>query len=129
MMIASFTIPGRLPGQNEMISSAKGFGGRGFGYSKLKKKWTDDISLLARSSRLPRFGRVRLTFDWHEPQPSRTCRRRDPDNVAAGKKLVLDGLVAAGVLANDNSDVIAGWTDTFSVGGVIGVRVTLEEVK
>jgi len=127
-MTASFTVPGRLPGQNEMIASAKGFGGRGYGYSKLKKKWTDDVAMLARAARLPHFGRVRLLFEWHEPPSSRTFHRRDPDNVAAGKKLVLDGLVAAGVIEDDTADQIAGWTDTFSIGGVIGVKVTLEEV-
>ena len=126
-MTASFTVPGRLPGQNEMIASAKGFGGRGYGYAKLKRQWTDTVALLARAARLPRFHRVRLTFEWSEPRPSRTCRRRDPDNVAAGKKLVLDGLVAAGVLENDTADQIAGWTDTFATGGVAGVKVTIEE--
>jgi hypothetical protein len=35
--------------------------------------------------------------------------------------------VLAGVLDNDTSDQIAGWTDTFHVGGVIGVKVTIEE--
>ena len=126
-MTTSFFVPGRLPSMNDMIAAAKGFGGRGYGYSKLKKQWTDTVALLARSSRLTPVQRARFVFEWHEAKPSRSCKARDPDNVAAGgRKVVLDGLVQAGVLPNDTAKEVAGWTDTFSVGGACGVKVTLE---
>jgi hypothetical protein len=125
-MAYSFHIPGRLPGMNEMVAAAKGYGGRGYGYSKLKKQWTNSIALIARSARIPHMDRVRLVFDWVEPTPSKTTKVRDPDNIAAAKKLVLDGLVMAGVLKRDTLSEVAGWTDTFAVGGAVGVRVTLE---
>lgn len=116
-------IPGPLPGMNELVGAAKGFGGRGYGYSRLKKQWTDAISLMARSQGVAKFpGRVMLTFAWLE-----ASKRRDPDNVAGGgRKLALDGLVEAGVLADDGWEQVAGWTDTFAVDKLApGVLVTL----
>jgi hypothetical protein len=124
---ASFFIPGRLPGMNEFIAAAKGFGGRGYGYSKLKKQWTDTVALLARANKVTPVQRCRLRFDWCEPKPSKACHSRDPDNIAGGGiKVVLDGLVQSGVLPNDTAKEVAGWTNTFSIGGPVGVRVTLE---
>jgi Holliday junction resolvase RusA-like endonuclease len=123
-------ISGRLPSMNDMIAAAKGFGGSGYGYSKLKKQWTDTVALLARAHKLTPVQRCRLRFDWCEAKPSKTCKSRDPDNIAAGgRKVVLDGLVAAGVLPDDSAKYVLGWVDTFAVGmggGPVGVKVTLE---
>ena len=64
---------------------------------------------LARRQLCPiRSGRVHLSFVWF-------CRnrRKDPDNISsAGRKIILDGLVSAGILQND------GWkfSDSFEVG-------------
>jgi hypothetical protein len=123
-MTASLWVPGPLPSFNDMIAAAKGHGGRGYGYSKLKKAWTDTVWALAKAARMPSFQRARLGFLWVEK-----ARRRDPDNVAAGgRKLVLDGLVKAGVLPEDGWDEVQSWTDTFAVGREPGVRVELVEV-
>jgi hypothetical protein len=74
--------------------------------------------------------RVRLRFEWHEPKPSRTARLRDPDNISSGgRKIILDGLVQAGVIPDDGWDVVRGWEDHFEIGGVIGCVVTLEEAQ
>lgn len=115
-------VPGPLHGQNEMLN-AHGFGGGGAGngYAKAKKKWTDDIALLAKVNRLRPVPRVHLRFIWREKH-----RRRNPDNVAAGKKLVIDGLVKAGILANDGWDEIASFTDEWHVGSPAGVTVVIE---
>lgn len=126
-MTYTFHVPGRLPGQNEMIEAAKGYGGHGYGYSKLKKQWTNSIALIARGARIPPMQRAFFTFEWHEPAPSKMTKVRDPDNIAAGKKVVLDGLVTAKILPNDKLENVAGWTDTFVVGGRGGsVVVTME---
>jgi len=95
---------------NEMIAAAKGNGGRGIGYSKMKKAWTDTVWALAKSARLePIAGRVMLHFEWIEKD-----KRRDPDNIAAGgRKLILDGLVKAGVLKGDGWRYVDTWTDSF----------------
>lgn len=121
-MTCQLWIPGRLPGLNEIVESAKGFGGRGFGYSKLKRQHTERMTLLARAAKVKRFDvPVVLTFKWVEPN-----RRRDRDNVAAAKKLILDALVKAGVIASDGWHHVIGWTDTFAVDPAKpGVLVTL----
>lgn len=114
-------VPGPLPGLNELIAAAKGRGGRGFAYAKLKRSWTDTVILLARAAKLQPVQRVRLSFRWQERN-----RRRDPDNVAAGgRKLILDGLVKAGVLPGDGWECVAGWDDEFTVAARPGVLVTL----
>lgn len=111
-MTANLWVPGPLPGMNELIAAAKGSGGRGAGYARIKRTWTDIVMALAQGKKLPRFpGRVLLSFSWVERD-----RRRDPDNVAAGgRKLILDGLVAAGILRGDGWRTVFGWNDTFHV--------------
>jgi len=121
--MSSLWIPGPLPGLNELIAAAKGAGGTGRAYSRLKRQWTDTVWALAKSARLESFETpVLITFEWVERD-----RRRDPDNVAAGgRKLILDGLVAAGVLKGDGWSHVRGWTDDFSVFAKSpGVTVTL----
>lgn len=130
-MTWSFWVPGRLPGANETIAAAKGYGGRGYGYSKLKKKLTNDIALIVRGARVPKLQRVYLRYEWHEPEPPKVgCigkRPRDPGNIAAGQKFVEDGLVTAGTITNDTLAQIVGFSHDFVVGGRVGVLVTVED--
>lgn len=115
-------IPGPLPGENEIIAAAKGFGGRGYGYSKLKRELTERIALLARAAKLRPMAAAHLTFEWREPS-----KRRDPDNFSAGgRKFALDGLVAAGVLPGDGWAHVLGFSETWTVDkSRPGVLVTL----
>ena len=114
-------VPGPTPGMNELIDAAKGTGGRGAAYARIKRTWTDTIVLLARAAKLEPVERARLVFDWFEPK-----RNRDPDNIAAGgRKLILDGLVKAKVLPGDGWKHVVGWSDYFEVGDKPGVLVTL----
>lgn len=108
----SLWVPGPLPGMNELIAAAKSGRGKGNAYSRLKAEWTDAVIALANSSKLPPLKRsVVFRFTWVEKD-----RRRDPDNVAAGgRKLILDGLVAAGVLRGDGWRYVQSWTDHFYV--------------
>jgi hypothetical protein len=108
-----------------VIAAAKGFGGRGYGYSKLKRKWTDDVALLAKAARLPKVTRARFSFQWFE-----RSRRRNPDNFCAGgRKMILDGLVNAGVLENDGWTQIVGWRDEWVLHlSLSGVAVQIEPV-
>lgn len=112
-----------MPGLNEILAAAKSGHGRGNAYARLKKDWTERVWALAKSARLkPMVTPVRISFLWVEKD-----RRRDPDNVAAGgRKLILDGLVKAGVLSDDGSHEIRSWVDTFAVHKENpGVRVEL----
>lgn len=52
---------------------------------------------------------VTVEFLWVEKD-----RRRDLDNVAFAKKFVLDGLVQAGVIADDNAKHVVGLSDSFA---------------
>lgn len=49
---------------------------------------------------------VRVLFHWHTKDT-----RKDPDNIDAARKFVLDGLVKAGVLVNDSWRYINGGFD------------------
>jgi hypothetical protein len=113
-------IPGQLPSLNVMLADRAARAGNR--YAKLKAKWTDDIALLARVAKLKPVARARFRFTWHERN-----RQRNPDNIVAARKLVLDGLVKARIMANDGWDQVAGFTDAWSVAGQPGVRVTIDE--
>ena len=52
---------------------------------------------------------VRVSFLWVEKD-----KRRDLDNIAFAKKFILDGLVSAGVLENDNATRVIGLNDEFA---------------
>jgi Holliday junction resolvase RusA-like endonuclease len=105
-MTQELFIPGPLPGLNELISAAKGAGGSGAHYSRLKREWGETVWAYAKKARLKRaLDPVTITFTWREKN-----RRRDLDNIAGGgQKLVLDGLVKAGVLEDD------GWEHVYSI--------------
>lgn len=90
------TIVGELPTMNEIISMSKR---HHMAYSSEKKKFTEIVAWHCK--RLPEVvGPVTVVCTWY-----RKNRRSDPDNVAAGLKFALDGLVLGGVLKND------GWSD------------------
>jgi hypothetical protein len=114
-------IPGPLPGQNEMIELAKGATGGGYRYAQVKKQWTGSIALLAKVAKLKPVERAKFRFEWCERN-----KARNPDNIAAGKKMVLDGLVTARILKNDGWEQVAGWEDVFLVSAAPGVRVVIE---
>lgn len=109
-------IPGRLPGLNDLIFTKvrKGI--------KVRGEAVRRVVLLAQLSRLPRFERARFEFAWVEPN-----MKRDPDGIAGGgRKVVLDGLVQAGVLPGDGWAHVAGWSDRFEVSKAApGARVRI----
>jgi len=103
----TLTIPGRLPGLNEIIAAAKSHYAK---YSTEKKEYTEEVAWLAKQARLPKFEKAYLVITWFEPD-----RRRDPDNIMAGQKFILDGLVAAGAIPNDSQKYIQGIVHRFRV--------------
>lgn len=68
------------------------------------------MAWLAKQARLPKFEKAYLVITWFEPD-----RRRDPDNIMAGQKFILDGLVAAKVIPNDNQKYIVSIIHRFRV--------------
>jgi Holliday junction resolvase RusA-like endonuclease len=115
-------IPGRLPGLNDMTDAARR---NRYESAKMKKKYTELTAWYARRARLPRFDRVDLVITWYEPN-----QKRDKDNIMAGQKFILDGLVQAGVLSNDGWKQIGDVTHRFKVDAKNPrVEVELIEVK
>jgi Holliday junction resolvase RusA-like endonuclease len=103
-----FDIPGRLPGLNEIIDAAKK-GKRGYQpYAIMKEQYTSKIALIAKM--LPQFQRVNITITWYEPNI-----KRDPDNIMAGQKFILDSLVKAGVIHDDSQKYINSIIHKFEV--------------
>lgn len=100
-----FEIPGRLPGLNEIIDAAKR---NPHEYARMKETCTAMVAWLAK--KLPRFEKVALVITWYEPD-----QRRDPDNIMAGQKFILDGLVAAGTIPNDSQKYVRGIVHGFKV--------------
>lgn len=86
-------IPGRLPGLNDITDAARS---NKYKAAAMKKEYTEMCGWYARAARLPRMEHIDLTVAWYEPN-----RKRDKDNIHAGIKFILDGLVLAGVIDND----------------------------
>ena len=107
-------LPFRLPGANEYTNACRR---NRFAGGKVKADYTQAVALYFRGLP-PVTGPVKVRFTWHE-----RTRRRDKDNVAFGKKFVLDGMQAAGFLPNDNNRWVVGFEDCFAYDGRDGVTV------
>ena len=92
----------RLPGANEYIAACRR---NRYAGGKLKAEYTQAVALYFRG--LPPVTKpVKIRFIWHE-----RTRRRDKDNVAFGKKFILDGMLSAGFLPSDNNRLVVGFDD------------------
>ena len=123
-MTQELWVPGPLPGQNEIIKAAKSGRGKGNAYARMKSQWSATVQAQARSQRLQKVpGRVSIDLYWVEP-----TRKRDPDNVHAAVKFVLDGLVAAGLIDSDAQRTISRITHhPIEIHREPGVAVVIEE--
>jgi hypothetical protein len=114
-------IPGPLPGMNEIIDLR---GQRGRRRSKTGKRWDPWNSVKSRWEKV-----IQGSVQVYQVRPQEKAwiwfiwvergRRRDPDNITAGgRKIILDGLVRAGVLPDDRWKQILGWKDDFAVNKI-----------
>lgn len=92
-------IPGELPDLNTIIDKSKGHWAQ---YSKMKKRYTEMVAWLAKGK--GKFKKIDIYITWYCKN-----RRKDKDNIMAGTKFILDGLVMAGVIEND------GWRHVGSI--------------
>ena len=113
-------IKGKLPSLNEYIAACRTSPHVG---AKLKQE-TEQLIIIQLRRMKPITSPAIIHFTWHEK-----TRRRDKDNVAAGKKFILDAMQKAGKLVNDNNKYIAGFTDRFTYGSDYGVTITVEAVE
>ena len=93
----TIVIPGELPDLNQIIAESKNHWGS---YSSLKKANTQLVAFCTKRDTKRKYNKIDLEITWY-------CKdkRKDKDNIMAGTKFILDGLVAAGVIQND------GWTN------------------
>jgi Holliday junction resolvase RusA-like endonuclease len=119
----SFAIPGRLPGLNDIIRSARG---NRYGAAKEKKNAERVIAHFAR--KLPEIAvPVRVSIRWIEVD-----RRRDLDNIAGGgTKMILDALVKLRRIAADSRTCVRGISHEFPdpCRDYPRIEVTLEEAE
>lgn len=104
-MIQSFSIPGPLPGANDVMGK-----GSRWTYRALKKRWQGIIGLCILQAKLKPMQRACIEYHWHEPN-----KRRDLDNITFAIKFANDALVEAGILPDDGWDEIGMITHTFAV--------------
>lgn len=109
----------KLPSLNEYINACRK---NRYAGAEMKKRIESDIAYFI--AKLPRFERpINIRFHWIEGN-----KRRDLDNVAFGKKFILDTLVKAGKLKDDNRKCVTGFIDTFEYGKETKVILYIDEV-
>nr|DAE20249.1 MAG TPA: Endodeoxyribonuclease RusA [Ackermannviridae sp. ctQad106] len=116
--MSAINLPIRFPGTNEYIAACRR---NRFAGAKIKAEYTQAAALYFRGLP-PVTGSIKLRFIWHEK-----TRRRDKDNVAFGKKFILDGMQEAGFLPNDNNKWVLGFEDVFVYDGRDGVEIEIIE--
>ena len=115
-----FQIPVRLPSLNEYINACRS---NRYEAAKMKKQCEKILSFYMRNHAC--FHKpVFIRFTWIEQN-----KKRDLDNVAFGKKFILDAFVKYGILENDNWSHVTGFTDNFSVGNKPMIIVEITEVE
>ena len=94
-MTYAYTIPAIPPSNNQFI-------GRNvrWQYQSEKKRWAELIAVFCRPKPPKPIERARVTISY----TFKDGRRRDPDNYSG--KMILDGLVNAGILVDDSFDCI-----------------------
>lgn len=95
-MIETFNFP-LPPTLNNQINLARSHWSKS---SSVKKEWTNKIALLSRN-KTQFTGKVWLEFTWYVKSFA-----RDADNISASAKYIMDGLVKAGIIKNDNLTII-----------------------
>ena len=113
-------IPLKLPSLNEYINACRT---NRFKAAKMKSDMEESIAHYLVG--LPKFDKpIKIHFTWVEGN-----KRRDYDNVAAGKKFILDAMVKFGYLKDDNRKIVTAFTDDFEYGKAWKVNLEIEETE
>ena len=113
-------IPFKLPSLNEYINACRSNRYKG---ARLKRDIEDIIMVYLHD--VHEYDKpVRIHFHWIEDN-----KRRDLDNICFAKKFILDALVKAGKLTDDNRKIVTAFIDTFEYGKEAKVILEIEEVK
>ena len=115
-----YTIDMKLPSLNEYINLCRT---NKYKAAKFKENIEADIALFL--MRMPKYTTpVKIHFHWIEGN-----KRRDLDNICFAKKFILDAMVKAGKLKDDNRKCVTAFTDNFYYGYETKVILEIEEVK
>lgn len=113
-------IPFRLPSLNQYINECRK---NRYAGAKMKKEVEQDIGWYI--NLLPQYKNpIKIHFHWIEEN-----KRRDLDNVCFAKKFILDSMVKAGKLKDDNRNFVAGFKDTFEYGKASKVILEIDECQ
>lgn len=112
-------IPFRLPSLNQYINECRK---NRFAGAKMKKTVDNDIAYYI--NQLPKYDRpIKIHFIWVEKN-----KRRDLDNVCFAKKFILDSMVKAGKLKDDNRNYVKGFRDDFKYDKESKIILEVEEL-
>ncbi|MEA1999721.1 MAG: hypothetical protein U9N61_10440 [Euryarchaeota archaeon] len=116
-------IPFGLPGLNEIIMVARG---NRYASARQKKKYTRLVEELLIQGCIPEepYRLIDIEFTWTE-----SGRARDPDNVRAGAKFILDAMVNQAIIVDDSMKYIKLLADKFKRGKkrAVSVKWTVHE--
>ena len=113
-------IPFRLPSLNQYINECRKNRCAG---ATMKKQVDSDIGYFI--NQLPKYEKpIKIHFHWIEEN-----KRRDFDNICSAKKFILDSMVKAGKLKNDNRNYVVGFEDSFSYADESKVILEIEEAE
>lgn len=116
-----FEVPIKFVSLNEYIELCKKRKGNYNPAQSYKHKVQNEIVMHIKRQRIKKIKRpIRVRFIWYE-----ATKRRDKDNVAFGKKFLLDGMQSAGILPSDNNQWIAGFAGEDFIYGK-GQKVVVE---
>ena len=121
--MARLIIPCELPSMNEIIKENRR---NKYAGAKQKKEYTEYIAALCRAQKVSKIDKkIDIEIIWRCKN-----RRKDKDNISAGIKFILDGMVTAGVIENDGWDQIGDIRHRFLIDKKIhGIEVLLREVE
>lgn len=107
-MRQAFEVPGRLAGCNDYVGMCRANARAG---AKVKRENQEAVLRSIRLAGLSHMrGPVDIRFTWVEQD-----MRRDKDNVRFAAKFVLDALVEAGIIDNDNWACVGSLSDEYLV--------------
>ena len=119
-VIVKCEISMKLPSLNSYINACLT---NRFQASKMKRDLENDIGVYLQ--KMPKFEKpIKIHFHWVEEN-----KRRDLDNVAFGKKFILDAMVKFGLLKDDNRRFVTAFTDTFEYAKEAKVILEISEVE
>ena len=115
----TYTIDMKLPSLNEYVNMCRS---NRYQAASFKKRIEEEIILFL--SKMPKYvNPIKITFTWVEGN-----KKRDYDNICFAKKFILDAMVKAGKLKDDNRKCVTAFTDKFAQGTHTRVILEIEEV-